>query len=256
MSKTEITKFKIDPTDPRELDKLKRKLKSKDNQRGVAGASKIIALALSPSVSPSRRTAKDRRQDLAAFVSSVEATVRSRLRALELPEEFTDLQKYLSNVGSSVERQDLLDDDGSVSTSFLNAVAATQRTKEWKRAYDLLCCLACIRNSRQLLKRREAEGVAVQAYYLGVRAAKAGVRHIEADRQQYRASQKEKAAASAETRHPKKAFKETARKAFEDCLKRHPDEKQRAYLAAKHEVEAKHKVIRSIRTIRRWLDGK
>jgi hypothetical protein len=202
VSKTEITKFKIDPTDPRELDKLKRKLKSKDKQRGVAGASKTIALALSPSVSPSRRTAKDRRQDLAAFVNSVESTVRSRLRALELPEEFTDLQEYLSNVGSSVERQDLLDDDGSVSTSFLNVVVAKQGTKEWKRAYDLLCCLDCIRKSRQLLKRRETEGVAVQAYYLGFRAAKAGVRHIEADRQEYRVSQKDKAAASAKKRQP------------------------------------------------------
>ena len=144
MSKTEITKFKIDPTDPRELDKLKRELKSKDKQRGIAGGSKIIALPLSPSVSPSRRTAKDRRQDLAAFVNSVESTVRSRLRALKLPEEFTDLQEYLSKVGSSGKRQDLLNDDGSVSTSFLDVVVAKQRTKEWLRAYDLLCCLACM----------------------------------------------------------------------------------------------------------------
>ena len=123
-----------------------------------------------------QRSAQERRERLAAWLDSIESRVKNRLRKLELPEEIADLQEHLSKAFTQKGRN--LSDDALLSC------LARMKPGEWK-AYDLLCCLACLRNSRQLLERHEPEGVALQAYVLGVRAATAGVRDLEDSAQRY-----------------------------------------------------------------------
>ena len=193
-----------------------------------------------------RRSAKERREKLTAWLDSVEFRVKSRLRELGLPEEIAELQEHLSKAltpqGRNLSRADLL----TATTKRL----VQMKPGEWS-AYDLLCCLACIRNSRQLLKQREPEGVVMQAYVLGVRAAKAGVRPLEAMGQQYRAAQKKKGRRSGEERRDRREKdKIKARKAYEECLRNHPGKVEQAYLAAANKVGKKP------RTVRFWLTGK
>ena len=193
-----------------------------------------------------RYSAQQRREELRAWLDTVESRVKNRLRKLGLPEEFTALQEHLSTALTPQIRELLK----ALSRNNLSQEPPRMKPGEWS-AYDLLCCLTCIRNSRQLLKRRETEGVAVQAYYLGVRAAKAGVRPLEAMGQEYRATQKEKGRRSGEKRRDRREKdKIKARKAYEECLRNHPGKVEQAYLAAAN------KVGKIPRTVRLWLTGK
>ena len=127
------------------------------------------------------RTAKERREALAAWLDKVERQVKAHLRKLKLPDEIDALREHLSRLlkvqAKAVEmvQQPKGADEDDVTIGLAKAVRTLPK---YRQGDDLLTALACLQNCRKLLKRREPEGMVMQAYVLGVRAGRAGLREL------------------------------------------------------------------------------
>ena len=128
-----------------------------------------------------KRTVKERRAALAAWLDKIERQVKARLRKLKLPDNIDALRAHMAGwLKVQIKAAERLQppksvDEGQVT---IRLVKAIQSSPTYQQENDLLTCLACLRNCRALLKRREPEGVAMQAYVLGVRAGSAGLREL------------------------------------------------------------------------------
>ena len=125
-----------------------------------------------------KRTAKERREALGAWLDQVERQVKARLRKLKLPDDIDGLREHLSSP-PGVRRVDPKKHLGAITDVGIAAEKvgeAIANSPSWQQAYDLFTCLACLPRCRELLKRREPEGIVMQAYVLGARAQIAGLR--------------------------------------------------------------------------------
>ena len=125
-----------------------------------------------------RRTVKERRAALAAWLDKVERQVKARLRKLKLPDEIDALRAHLANP-PGVNRVDPKKNPMAITDLRIAAQEVAQaiaNSPSYQQAYDLFTCLVCLPKCRELLKRREPEGIVMQAYVLGARAQIAGLR--------------------------------------------------------------------------------
>ena len=133
-----------------------------------------------------KRTAKERRAALAAWLDKIERQVKARLRKLKLPDEIDALRGHLSNP-PGVKKVDPQKHLGAITDLRMAAevvARAIANSPPYQQAYDLFCCLTHLRDCRALLKQREPERIVFYAYELGGRAQSAGLRIVSMTGQQ------------------------------------------------------------------------
>ena len=202
---------------------------------------RTFAAAQSPSLPRKGISASERRKALRAWLDRVEAQVKQRLQDLSLPQDMPELKEHLPR---------LLNLHPTDATVVLPNDSDPQQT--YQRGYDLLCCLACLRNCRELLNRKEPEWLVFQAYYLGIRANKANVRV--AEKQAYDFKTKTRAAGK-QSGKSRREDREPLRKDAERFFKQ-AREAGHTREAAYRFAGRKLKPNKSARTVRRWLTGK
>ena len=199
-----------------------------------------------------KRTAKERREALAAWLDKVERQVKARLRKLKLPDDIDGLREHLpSLLQPKIKPPSLPAKNVDEYEAMIPLVKEVRRSTSFQQGYDLLCCLACLRNYRSLLKRREPEGIAVQAYVLGARAQIAGLRPVIITAYKAAAAQVRRREASAKVRRDKVEENRTiALERYEHFLAKNPGKKEAAINFAARKLKV------SPRTARRYITGK
>ena len=135
-----------------------------------------------------KRTAKERREALAAWLDKVERQVKARLRKLKLPDEIDALRAHLANP-PGVNRVDPKKNPMAITDLRIAAkevAEAIANSPPYQQAYDLFCALKHLSKCRELLKRSDPELIVVQVYMLGARAQIAGLRPVATTGQQVR----------------------------------------------------------------------